>query len=238
VITTPTSPAGTRRRLWLAAVVIPVLLAQPWPLVAGAAGLTAPWNTVTGLVLGLALLTATATDLAYRRIYNWCTYSAGAWAAALQLTVALTGDRTVSTATAGPSSVAAWIGGPTPTDAFFGLLVGFGVTFALYTVFRGGAGDVKLVAVIGALTGPTIVLQALVYAYLFAGIAALAYLVWTAGPVALLARTWTALGLPANDAIRARAADAQAATRCRMPMGPFHAAGAVLALSWLPNTLG
>ena len=234
--TTPTTPAGNRRRLWLAAVVIPILLAQPWPLVAGAAGLTTPWNTVTGLVLALALLTATATDLAHRRIYNWCTYSAVAWAAALQLTVAL--DRrpsTVSTATAGPSTVAAWIGGPTPADAMFGLLVGFGVTFALYTVFRGGAGDVKLVAAIGALTGPMLVLQALVYAaYLFAGIAALAYLVWTAGPLALLARIWTVLGLPANEAIRNRAADAQQATRHRMPMGPFHAAGTVLALIWMP----
>jgi prepilin peptidase CpaA len=236
VTTTPTTPAGDRRRLWLAAVIVPVLLAQPWPLLAGAAGLAAPWPAVTGLVLGLTLLTATATDLARRRIYNWCTYSAVAWAAALQLTVALIGDQTVSTASASPKTVAAWIGGPTPTDALWGLFVGFGVTFALYTVFRGGAGDVKLVAAIGAFIGPMLVLQALVYAYLFAGIAALAYLMWTAGPLALLARTWTALGLPANDAIRTRAAEAQLATRRRMPMGPFHAAGTVLAL--MPNTLG
>lgn len=56
--------------------------------------------------------------------------------------------------------------------ALQGALVGFGCLFVLYLLHALGAGDVKLFAAIGSLTGSEMVLSCIVYSVLFAGLAA------------------------------------------------------------------
>jgi len=102
----------------------------------------------------LALVaTAAVTDVRARRIPNWLT-----------LTVVLAGLAQSFT----PWSVT------TPLASVYGLLLGFGVTFLLYSIGARGAGDVKLTAGIGAWVGPVAVLIVLAAAAVVSLVAALA----------------------------------------------------------------
>ena len=86
----------------------------------------------------LGLLTwAAAVDVRERRIPNWLTFS-------LML--------------AGLGQSFTWARTVSPSDAFLGLLTGFGLTFALFALGAVGGGDVKLLAGIGAWLGPLPVL--------------------------------------------------------------------------------
>ncbi|UJF35950.1 prepilin peptidase [Paenibacillus hexagrammi] len=55
-------------------------------------------------------------------------------------------------------------------QAVIGAVVGFGMLLLLHLIGALGAGDVKLFAAIGALTGALFVIQCLLYSILFAGI--------------------------------------------------------------------
>ena len=66
-------------RPWQAAVLAPVLLALPWLGICRLVGAPPALGTMTTLVLVLVLSTATVTDLLWRRIFNWTTYTALAW---------------------------------------------------------------------------------------------------------------------------------------------------------------
>jgi prepilin peptidase CpaA len=81
---------------------------------------------------------AAAIDLRARRIPNWLTFP-----------LIATG------------LVHAWLTGSTitPAQSFAGLLVGVGLTFFLFALGPIGAGDVKLLAGIGAWIGPLAVVQ-------------------------------------------------------------------------------
>jgi prepilin peptidase CpaA len=85
-------------------------------------------------VLLILLLAAAVFDVRYRRIPNWLTVG-GAVAGVALNTV---------------------IGRPVAGLAFAleGLALGFGLYFVLYALHAMGAGDVKLMAAVGALTGP------------------------------------------------------------------------------------
>ena len=56
-----------------------------------------------------------------------------------------------------------------------GLLVGFVVTIPMYITRTMGAGDVKLIAMIGAFLGPISVLYAITFSFITAGVAALGF---------------------------------------------------------------
>src|SRR3954452_16198596 len=150
-------PVPTHRP-WRAAVLAPVLLALPWLVVSRLVGAPETLGTMTGLVLVLVLGTATVTDLLWRRIFNWTTYTALGWGLALHVAGLL------------PPPSTQWLGALPPSDALLGLLTGFGLTFLAFLAFRGGAGDVKLVAVVGLLLGPGRVLEVICYGYLFAAL--------------------------------------------------------------------
>lgn len=139
------------RRMIRVAVVVPAVCIA----VAVAAGPA----TAQVVLLGLLLGTATATDLLWRRIFNWPTVAVFGWLAALQ-----------AIAQVAPGS---WIGLPTPTASVDGAFICFVVMFGMYVVFRGGEGDLKLLAAIGALVGPAHGLEVLVLGYLLAGVVAL-----------------------------------------------------------------
>jgi prepilin peptidase CpaA len=96
-----------------------------------------PANCVTLLVT----LTAATTDLLKGRVYNKLTYSA-----------AFTG-----------LVMSAWLKGPSLMESFLGLAGGFLLFFVLYKLSGLGAGDVKLMAAIGALKGLPFVMYSAFY---------------------------------------------------------------------------
>jgi prepilin peptidase CpaA len=61
--------------------------------------------------------------------------------------------------------------------SFIGLLLGFGIMLILYFFKALGAGDVKLFAAIGAITGTEFVLYAMVYSIIYAGVIGLVILI-------------------------------------------------------------
>lgn len=90
-------------------------------------------NILPDICVAALVLIAGATDIRCRRIPNWLTLSGVCAGLAL------------NAATAGYSGV--WL-------STAGLLLGFGAYFALYCLRAMGAGDVKLMAAVGAIVGP------------------------------------------------------------------------------------
>jgi prepilin peptidase CpaA len=87
------------------------------------------------IVLLVLLIAAAIYDVRYRRIPNWLNVTGVVLGLAMN-----------------------WIIGPPGAGIFFGLQglgVGFGVYMVLYLLRAMGAGDVKLMAAVGALVGPT-----------------------------------------------------------------------------------
>ena len=101
-------------------------------------------------VLAAALATAVVIDVRTRRIPNWLT---GALAAA-GLGLSFVG------------------GGPTPAQAALGLLAGLLLMMPAHLIGATGAGDVKLMAAIGAMIGPGLTLRAFVFTAIAGGVLA------------------------------------------------------------------
>jgi prepilin peptidase CpaA len=104
----------------------------------------------------LALLAiAAVTDFRTFRIPNWVTGGGIAFALVYSLFTP--------------------IGGPSLSGALGGMLLGFLITVPMYALRTMGAGDVKLVAMIGAFLGPQGVLFAILFSFITAGAAAIAF---------------------------------------------------------------
>jgi prepilin peptidase CpaA len=102
-------------------------------------------------VLSLGLATAVYTDLRTRRIPNWLT---GAIAA-------------------GGFGLAFGGGTVTPLQALLGLMVGLLLMLPGHVIGATGAGDVKLMAAIGAVVGPDLALRAFLYSAVAGGVFAI-----------------------------------------------------------------
>lgn len=111
----------------------------------------------TGALIAI-LLVAAAIDWRTLRIPNWLTVPAMLYGLAYN-------------ATHGQSL---WGGLGT---GGFGLVVGLVILLPLYIIRVMGAGDVKLMAAVGAFLGPLVVLKAALFVFVVGGIAALAYAV-------------------------------------------------------------
>ena len=98
----------------------------------------------------IASLAAVITDLRTRRIPNWLT---GALAAA-GLGMSFAG------------------GGLTPAQAALGLLAGLLLMMPAHVIGATGAGDVKLMAAVGAMIGPGLTLRAFVFTAIAGGVLA------------------------------------------------------------------
>lgn len=155
-------PDRIRQRAWVVAFVTPVLAMPIWFVLAA--------STLAGLILFLLLVSSSVTDLSGRKIYNWATYSAFAWAITLNTFAA----STQLTGAIGLRSC----------------LAGAGICFALmvvpYTLARGGAGDVKLAVAIGALVGVDEGVLIIAFTYIIAGVAIGSWTIWAHGPLGLI----------------------------------------------------
>ncbi len=113
-------------------------------------------------LLAAALLGAVFTDLQSRRIPN-VLVAAGSLAALCVHALAL---GTATTPLAGP----AW------WSPLSGIATGFALMLPLHLLRAMGAGDVKLMAMVGAFIGPTAVLSATLYTLLAGGLLALVFM--------------------------------------------------------------
>src|SRR5262245_16917150 len=224
------------RRPWRAALLAPLVLAWPWLAVMHDLGVTGVAASVKGLLLALLLGTATVTDLLWHRIFNWTTYTAVLWVGALQVVAVCTPEagvpvpsvRTLFGGAADQARVRELLGLPAPEDSVAGLLVAFIVMLVLYSVFHGGAGDLKLVTALGAVMGSRGVLEALIYTYIVAGVAAVCYLVWKVGPRALAA--WLLGKVRLRPAFLGPSPNLSPLLQKRIPMALYVALGALAAL--------
>lgn len=114
------------------------------------------------IMLTALLIMASYTDLQWSRIPNWLTFPAMGFGMVLH----------------------AWIGGL--GDALFGLAglgVGMGLFLLPYACKAIGAGDVKLMAAVGAIVGPSSALSIAILSVLAGGIYALGAMTYQWGPV-------------------------------------------------------
>jgi Flp pilus assembly protein protease CpaA len=214
-------------RAWRIAVPVPLVLAVPWVLLCRGVGAPAEMGTLRGLLLALLLLSATVTDLRRRRIYNWTTYTVLSWMVLLELLGAMLGS--VSEGETGfAAAIVAALGILPWRDSLAGFAAGFAIMFVLYNVFRGGAGDLKLVAVLGTLIGANQIIEILIYSYILAGVFAACLVVGVAGPGSVLAFSARTVGVGGRFADSA--ANVLGCLKRQVPMAPFIAGGTLLAL--------
>jgi prepilin peptidase CpaA len=176
-----------RSPLWISALALPLLCGPLWcRAFSQSAGFI---GTLAGFVLVAALAISAITDICRHRIYNWVTYSAFLWAVLINLTATLlaTGETTLVRAYQQATTFSPdLLGGIGLTACLAGAAICFVVTLFGYRMSGGGAGDVKLAAVIGALLGPHYGVYAVAYSYIIAAIAILCWSARVNGPLVLL----------------------------------------------------
>jgi prepilin peptidase CpaA len=114
-------------------------------------------DSYTRILLAVIVLIAATTDLRSRRIPNWLTLS-GAGAGLL-----------LNWKLSGLSGLA---------NSSGGLLLGFAAYFVLYWLHAMGAGDVKLMAAVGAIVGPRNWIAVFIATAVAGGVLALALMIW------------------------------------------------------------
>jgi len=231
------SPAETARRSeresrrWRIALVAPLVVGLPWIILAALCGFHSPLQGVNGAILALLVVITTATDLTWRRIPNWATYTAAVWGLSLALVALAIPDawtvRVPFIANAVP--VPRLLAGVSLGEAAGGFAVGFGVMLLLYGVFQGGAGDVKLAGALGVLVGTDRILNALIYGYIVAGVTVACWLVLTLGPGGLFREVVRGLGGKPDPT--GTVAEGPVLHR-KLAMAPFLNIGVVLVLFW------
>jgi prepilin peptidase CpaA len=136
------------------------------------------------LLLIALVLTAAFTDARERRIYNWTTYPGMLVGLGLAASGALVEQMA-------PEAAARWqplVGWLPLLDALGGfLLCGF-IMVLSFVFFPVGGGDVKLLAMVGALTGLERGLEVLLWTFVLGGCLGLTILIWRVGAISLVRR--------------------------------------------------
>ena len=167
--------------------------------------MTTPINSAVDIFLVAALIWASVTDLRSRRIKNWLTYPA------------MVAGLTVNTVAGGWSGLGM---------SAAGLMAAIAIMIIPFAMRVMGAGDVKLMAAIGALKGPHFLMLVVLYASIAGGLLALLYLARerrVGSTLRYIAYGW-------YGALRGNGPKAGA-----IPYAPAIAAGALVAL--LPHAL-
>lgn len=227
-----TQPKFTRRHATAIAAATPMVMA---PALCGPQG----WTTITGLVLAQLLITASVTDLANRKIYNWSTYTAFAWAILINTPISRFAFPTAFPTVPSITSLAHTYGQLAPIglqNSITGAVVCFAVMLVAYAVAHGGAGDVKLATVIGALVGVDDGILIIAFSYVLAAIAILSWTVWTLGPMVLVNALFRKLGsyiLP--ELISPPSQRQQVLLEKPVPLAGFFALGTLVVLCDMPS---
>jgi prepilin peptidase CpaA len=143
----------------------------------------------TILLVGL-VLAAAVTDLCRHKVYNWTTY-AGILAA---LGLSAAGSLAVAAGWLSEDQFQrlggrlGWIGWIALADSLLGLAACGLVMLSCFVLFKVGAGDVKLIAMLGAFLGLEQGITAMLWTFVLGGCMGLVVLVWRVGPLRLLLR--------------------------------------------------
>ncbi len=151
----------SRRALWVYMTLLPVAAMGGVGLIQilQADTMLAKHLTVGHVVLAVALFVASLTDIMHRKIYNWMTYPTLLWLLVLSMAVTVGDALQLEVSWLGPLGLAKCLVG----------IVGSGAVMLIaYSMSRGGAGDVKLMMVIGGLAGLEIALWVIGVAYILA----------------------------------------------------------------------
>jgi prepilin peptidase CpaA len=169
-------------------------------------------------LFGLLLL-ACASDLRSRRIPNRLILTG----MLLGLVFQFLADRTSGVFTA------SW-GGHGLLQALYGLLLGLGLFLPFYLIRGLGAGDVKLLAMIGAWLGPQAIFNAALLTMVMGGVLALGAALWQRSLRQVVSNVWFMLThMLATAGTGQRAAlEAPASTTGRLPYAVAIAAGTVI----------
>lgn len=136
------------------------------------------------LLLAALVLTAAITDATRHQIYNWTTYP-GIVAGLALATIGW------AWAAVAPESAAAWqpvVGWLSVGEAFGGFFVCGALMVVTFVVFPIGGGDVKVLAMVGALAGLHTGLEILLWTFILGGCAGLVVLIWKFGALILMRR--------------------------------------------------
>jgi prepilin signal peptidase PulO-like enzyme (type II secretory pathway) len=142
-------PARTR---WAIGFAAPIVVMGTCLATAAVLPSTACRPTPVAGVLAWMLVASVVSDLLWRRIFNFVLGPALVWIGLLHMTALASLSK----------------GLPSLGESAVGLGICFGLMLILYLTFRGGEGDVKLVAVLGAVLGWWHGVEAAVCAYLLA----------------------------------------------------------------------
>jgi prepilin peptidase CpaA len=161
-------------------------------------------STLTLLVLTAGLLAATVIDVRTRRIPN-------------ALTAGMSG--------VGLALAATGVSGIGPAAALLGFALGLLMMMPGYMLGATGAGDVKLMAAVGAVLGPGLVVTAFLFTALAGGVLAIVVAARRGRVTAALAGTGQLIASPAGAQKKIRSAG----TAHRFAYGPAIALGSLVA---------
>ena len=179
----------------------------------------------TVLLLGL-LAIAAVTNVRRHKIYNWTTYSG------ILLACAWNGVGEIVTK-AHPSAKRllverlGWIG---LEQSLYGFLLCGVVLLICYVIFGGqiSGGDVKLIAMMGALMGPERGIEAMLWTFVLGFCIAISILVWRVGPLRLVTLSLRRLAGLLRLSARPLASEEQALLKLPLSLAPGALAAAVI----------
>lgn len=179
------------------------------------------------LILVVLVLIAAITDAAEYRIYNWTTYP-GILAGLILAILGAVWEWAAPEAAAQWQSLLGWVALSDSVAGFLGL--GF-MMLLCYVFFSVPGGDVKLVAMVGALAGLNKGLEILVWMLVFGACVALTILIWQLGPYRLLKRGGQLLlGVVTLGTVLRPPPEEQRVLRWPLFLGPCAAAALAAAL--------
>lgn len=121
------------------------------------------------ILLSIWLIYCLSTDLLYHKIYNYATIPA---------------------ILIGLGINASYFGYPGLINSLLGLAIGFFPFFIVFLLGGMGAGDVKLIAAIGALKGFPFIIWAIIYTALLGGIISIVVMIWYGTLLSTLRNIW------------------------------------------------
>lgn len=225
-----------RRSFWTAALAFPVLVAASASLLQNERHLDVGKVAAFAVLLSL-LVTCAITDIIWRIIPNWATYTAVFWAVVISAVTdgGSFGEGIADAPTFFRGAVTLPVG---VVDGLAGLFACFFIMLAIHSVATGGAGDVKLATAIGALIGMKSGVLALCYTFILAGVASLVVITWSLGPFFVVAALMRRIGSTLLPLHVSAPNTAQSLVLQRpLPLGVFFALGALCSVFDLPGSI-